>query len=81
VFTSPEDIVLRKLVWYQMGGGVSDRQWLDILEVLQTQAPDLDRAYMRQWGARLGVAALLAEAEAAAASDAQPFDPDVPPAL
>lgn len=78
VFTSPEDIVLRKLVWYQMGSGVSDRQWLDILEVLQTQAPDLDRPYMRQWGARLGVADLLAEAEAAAASDAQPFDPDAP---
>ena len=78
VFTSPEDIVLRKLVWYQMGGGVSDRQWLDILEVLQTQAPDLDRSYMRQWGARLGVADLLAEAEAAAASDAQPFDPNAP---
>lgn len=53
VFTSPEDIVLRKLVWYQMGGGVSDRQWLDILEVLQTQGPDLDRPYMRQWESRI----------------------------
>ena len=24
---SPEDIVLSKLEWYRMGGGVSDRQW------------------------------------------------------
>jgi hypothetical protein len=24
---SPEDVILNKLEWYKMGGGVSDRQW------------------------------------------------------
>ena len=27
----PEDILLQKLRWYRMGGGVSDRQWRDVL--------------------------------------------------
>src|SRR3954447_26483409 len=40
---SPEDIIVQKLVWYQMGGGVSERQWLDTQAVLKAQAPDLDR--------------------------------------
>lgn len=26
-FASPEDVVLAKLEWFRLGGGVSDRQW------------------------------------------------------
>jgi len=29
---SPEDNLLRKLVWFRMGAGASDRQWRDILD-------------------------------------------------
>ncbi len=32
---SAEDIILRKLFWFQLGGGVSERQWNDALGVLQ----------------------------------------------
>lgn len=59
---SPEDVVVQKLVWYRMGGEVSERQWLDVLGVLKTQAADLDQAYLEHWAARLGVADLLARA-------------------
>jgi hypothetical protein len=54
-FTSPEDIVLHKLLWYTMGGGVSDRQWYDLQGVLRLQAERLDLDYMRQWAVQLGI--------------------------
>ncbi|HEU5377719.1 MAG TPA: hypothetical protein VFV38_20020, partial [Ktedonobacteraceae bacterium] len=59
---SPEDVVLTKLEWYQMGGGVSERQWGDILGVLKVQKQHLDREYLRHWAAEIGVADLLARA-------------------
>jgi hypothetical protein len=30
---SPEDTVLRKLLWFREGGGVSEKQWRDVVEV------------------------------------------------
>jgi hypothetical protein len=58
-FASPEDVVLSKLVWYRLGGEVSDRQWQDLLSVLMTQAATIDRAYLRTWANDLGVGHLL----------------------
>jgi hypothetical protein len=34
---SPEDTILQKLLWYRKGGGVSERQWNDILGVIKVQ--------------------------------------------
>jgi hypothetical protein len=56
---SPEDVILNKLEWYKMGGGVSDRQWNDILGVLKVQGAALDFAYLRKWAAALDVTELL----------------------
>jgi hypothetical protein len=56
---SPEDVVLSKLEWYKMGGGVSDRQWNDILGVLKVQGSSLDLAYLRHWATALEVSTLL----------------------
>jgi hypothetical protein len=56
---SAEDIVLRKLLWYRLGGEVSDRQWTDVQEVARIQGDALDRAYLERWASELGVEDLL----------------------
>jgi hypothetical protein len=66
---SPEDTVLRKLLWFRDGGGVSDRQWRDVLGVLLATGPAFDVAYATEWAARLGITQLFEKARAAAASN------------
>jgi hypothetical protein len=67
--TSPEGIVLQKLLWFRSGGGVSDRQWRDVLGVLKAQRLTLDRAALSHWARELGIDDLLARAAAAAGLD------------
>jgi hypothetical protein len=57
---SPEDVVIHKLRWYEMGGRVSDRQWRDVLGVLKVQGPSLDLVYLERAAAALGLSELLA---------------------
>ncbi|HYD42779.1 MAG TPA: hypothetical protein VEB43_18255 [Anaeromyxobacter sp.] len=59
---SPEDSVLRKLLWYRDGGSVSERQWRDVVQVLRLSRGALDEAYLDDWGHRLRLADLLARA-------------------
>jgi len=59
---SPEDTILQKLLWYQKGGGVSERQWNDILGVIKVQGRALDLGYLEEWAERSGVHDLLARA-------------------
>ncbi len=56
---SPEDIILRKLQWYRMGGEVSDRQWADVVGIVLTQGEAVNREYLRRWARELGVEDLL----------------------
>jgi hypothetical protein len=58
-FASAEDTMLHKLVWYQVGNQVSDRQWVDVMGILKVQAGSLDRAYLERWAHLLNVADLL----------------------
>lgn len=60
--SSAEDLVLRKLAWYRAGDGVSDRQWRDVLGILKVQRGRMDLAYLRSWGARLGLQDLVERA-------------------
>jgi hypothetical protein len=59
---SPEDIILSKLDWFRMGGGVSERQWTDVMGVLKVQKGHLDMSYLHHWAEELGLTDLFAQA-------------------
>ena len=61
---SAEDIVIRKLRWFEFGNRISDRQWNDVVQVLEMQAGMLDEAYLNAVAERHGIRALLNEARA-----------------
>jgi hypothetical protein len=58
-FASPEDVILRKLQYYQMGG--SEKHLRDIAGVFKIQGSRLDLAYLAEWAERLGVAEIWRE--------------------
>lgn len=68
-FCAPEDIVLHKLNWFDVGNRVSDRQWTDLQGVLRLQGECLDLDYLRVWAERLGLLDLLEKALADAGLD------------
>ena len=65
---SAEDTVIRKLLWYRSGGGVSERQWRDVVQVLRHSRAVLDPAYLDTWAERLGLDGLLERARQEAAT-------------
>ena len=58
---SPEDIILSKLDWFRMGGGVSDRQWKDVMGVLKVQKEHLDMDYLHHWAEELDLTDLFTQ--------------------
>ena len=58
-FVTPEDILLAKLHWFKAGGGISEVQWRDIRGIVRGSGASLDRGYLEQSAAKLGIAALL----------------------
>lgn len=71
VLASAEDTILQKLLWYRAGGGVSDRQWEDLLGVVKVCGDRLDSAYLKGWAERLDLEKLLARALEEAASQGE----------
>ena len=61
-FASPEDIIISKLQWYELGGNVSERQWLDVIGVIKVQGDSLDKNYLQVWSKKLGIFELLKNA-------------------
>jgi len=57
--SSAEDVILRKLQWYRLGGESSEKQWNDLRGVVRTQGDRLDATYLRQWAPLLKVDDLL----------------------
>ena len=53
VFASPEDIILKKLEWHEMGGG--ERHLSDIAGVVRTRGSALDRDYIENQSRDMGV--------------------------
>jgi hypothetical protein len=54
-----EDIILQKLLWYEKGGKVSERQWKDASGVANIQKGLLDIPYMQNMALTIGVKDLL----------------------
>lgn len=69
---SPEDMVLRKLLWFREGGSLSEKQWRDVVQILRMNRGALDESIFNEWAPALGVESLLAKALAAAQSDEAP---------
>jgi hypothetical protein len=62
-FSSPEDIIITKLRLFVLGNRISDRQWNDIVQVLEMQAGQLDDPYLEKWANHFGLFDLLQEAK------------------
>lgn len=59
VFSSPEDLIVNKLLFYKEGG--SDKHLRDIASMLKVSGGELDRAYIESWADRMGVGQLWRE--------------------
>jgi hypothetical protein len=62
-FYAPEDLIVRKLMWYRTGGEQSERQWRDVAGILRVSKEQIDFGYLRQAAAKVTVADLLARLE------------------
>ncbi len=52
--STPEDAILSKLEWHSMSA--SDIQRRDVIEMIVANLDTLDREYLDQWAAKLGIA-------------------------
>lgn len=59
---SAEDVIIHKLNWYKLGENVYERQWNDVLGVLQVQHKTLDYVYMKRVALHYEVNQLLEQA-------------------
>lgn len=59
---SVEDTIVRKLEWYRLGGETSERQWRDMLGVIEVQQKNLEFDYLFEAADQCGVTDLLQRA-------------------
>lgn len=58
-FSSAEDTILQKILWYHFSQKQSEQQWRDILGILKLQKDRLDVIYLRDWAHFLGISSDL----------------------
>jgi hypothetical protein len=58
--TSPDVMIVRKLMWFRLGHEVSDRQWRDVLGMINVQRHHLDAVDLARLAELGGVGDLLA---------------------
>lgn len=59
VVAGAEDTIVHKLRWYRDGGEISERQWGDVLGMLEVQGDRLDSLLLRRLAEELSVDDLL----------------------
>ncbi len=57
--SSAEDSIVKKLQWFRLGNEVSERQWQDVLGILEVRQGNLDLDYLQQAAEQLDVKDLL----------------------
>jgi hypothetical protein len=58
-FSSPEDLILSKLLWVKASG--SARQMDDVESVMKISGDKLDKKYLKIWAIKLGVSDILGD--------------------
>jgi hypothetical protein len=61
-FSSAEDTILQKFLWYRLSGKQSSQQWRDLLGIFKLQQSQLDFAYLQQWAEKLELCEDLTQA-------------------
>ncbi|HET7711446.1 MAG TPA: nucleotidyl transferase AbiEii/AbiGii toxin family protein [Thermoanaerobaculia bacterium] len=61
-FYAPEDLIVRKLLWYQRGAEQSERQWRDVVGILTISWERIDFDYLRRAANERSIADLLTRA-------------------
>ncbi|MCD4654019.1 hypothetical protein K8T06_08785 [bacterium] len=56
---SAEDIIIEKLVWYEAGNRISERQIKDVLGVIEIQKDVLDYEYLKSSAKKRHIVELL----------------------
>jgi hypothetical protein len=65
-FASPEDVILKKLYYFQEGG--SDKHLRDIAGILKINGPSIDRTYITHWAERQNLVAEWTQVQERAAT-------------
>lgn len=60
-FASPEDMIIAKCRWFDLGHRISDRQWNDLMRLYEVQRFNLDTAYIERWLGHFGLMDLWEE--------------------
>jgi hypothetical protein len=55
-FASPEDVIIKKMEFYHLGG--SDKHLRDIAGILRVSGQEIDHAYVERWALKLGLTAI-----------------------
>ncbi len=66
ILADAADIILQKLIWYEIGNRISERQWRDIIGVIKVSGDELDMDYLRGWAMKKNLWTLLTKAFAEA---------------
>ena len=59
---APEAIALEKLRWFELSNRSSDRQWNDVVKLIETVGGEFGSEEFLRWGGELGLAELAREA-------------------
>ena len=61
VLATPEDMILHKLLWYELGHRIATRQWDDVVGVVAVNRASLDWGHIERWARVLAVDDLVDE--------------------